>query len=127
MPKTADSTNGSCFPSKVKFTGFCLATARPHTKMLLVLLLSGLGSVENMRLYLAAKRWQVSSMICIASLVGAKSSRSSQKPSQLLLQRDPVFQNTLIKYTKRYVNHVNPAGKKLHFQADSRYSCPICT
>ena len=27
----------------------------------------------------------------------------------LLLQRDPVFQNTLIKYTKRYVTPVNPA------------------
>ena len=72
-------TQGSCFPSNFSWTGFSFAVGLPHSKMHLVLLFSGLGSVENCRLYLTANLSKVSSIICMASLVGARRSKSSQK------------------------------------------------
>ena len=77
---SADSTNGSCFPSEHKLTGFCILLAGPLPKMHFVLLFTGLGSVENCRLYLATNLWQISSISCIPSLMGASSSRLSQNP-----------------------------------------------
>ena len=53
----------------------------PIIRMHLDLLLAGLGSVENCRLFLKAKLSQVFSIICMPSLVGASSKMSSQNPT----------------------------------------------
>ena len=73
----------------------------PYTRVHFVLLLVGLGSVKNCKVILLANLWQVSCMICMQCLVGARRSRSSQKPNlDWIYQPSDIQYNTTCLHTK---------------------------